>query len=289
MHSSSTTTTDLAQAHQQEVKAGERFLFGANWARFLALLDEKRIQTSMAALQEFLGVQRLDGKSFIDIGSGSGLSSLAARRLGARVHSLDYDADSVACTQALRDRFYPGDPLWTVERASVLEAQSLPHQQHWDVVYSWGVLHHTGQMWKACENAAALVAPGGKLFIAIYNDQRWASVAWLRTKQLYNALPPALRFLVVLPCTALLWGPKLVRDTFLHGNPLKSWRAYSREGQRGMSPWYDIIDWVGGLPFEVAKPEEMLDFHRARGFNLVKLASTGGRLGCNQFVFERQA
>ena len=279
----------MASQHLQEVKSGERFSFGANWARFLALLDEKRIQGSVAALQEFLGVDRLEGKTFIDLGSGSGLSSLAARRLGARVHSLDYDAESVACTQALRERFYADDPLWTVERASVLEAQSLPHQQRWDIVYSWGVLHHTGQMWLACENAAALVAPGGKLFIAIYNDQRWVSAAWLRIKQFYNVLPPALRWLVVLPCTALLWGPKIVKDTFAHGNPLKSWNAYSTQGQRGMSPWYDIIDWVGGLPFEVAKPEAMLDFHLARGFKLTKLMTCGGGLGCNQFVFERQA
>jgi 2-polyprenyl-3-methyl-5-hydroxy-6-metoxy-1,4-benzoquinol methylase len=278
----------LAAQHQIEVEDKERFGFGANWKRFLTLLDERRVDAGVASLQFFLDVTDLKGKSFLDIGSGSGLFSLAARRLGARVHSLDYDADSVACTEGLRQQFHAGDPLWTTTQGSVLVNETLPPAASFDIVYSWGVLHHTGNMWLACENAAARVAPGGKLFIALYNDQGWGSKAWLRTKQLYNALPPALRFLVLWPAMARLWGPTLVRDTVTKGNPLATWRNYAKVMGRGMNPWYDAIDWVGGLPFEVATPEKVVDFHRQRGFVLTHIRTLGSGLGCNEFVFERR-
>src|SRR5687768_336406 len=160
------TVTD---AHATEVALGERFEFGSNWARFLTVLDESRIVLAERALQDMLQRSRLDGLSFLDIGSGSGLSSLAARRLGARVHSFDYDPQSVACTSELRRRYFPADPNWVVEQASVLDADVVRRVGTFDIVYSWGVLHHTGGMWRALDHAAIPVAPGGKLFIAIYN------------------------------------------------------------------------------------------------------------------------
>jgi 2-polyprenyl-6-hydroxyphenyl methylase/3-demethylubiquinone-9 3-methyltransferase len=55
-----------------------------------------------------------------------------------------------------------------------------------------------------------------------------------------------------------------------------------------MSVWYDLVDWVGGYPFEVAKPEEVFDFYRKRGFELSRLKTSGGGLGCNEFVFIRK-
>jgi hypothetical protein len=54
-----------------------------------------------------------------------------------------------------------------------------------------------------------------------------------------------------------------------------------------MSPWRDLIDWVGGYPFEVAKPEAILDFYLRRGFTLKRLVTCGGSLGCNEYVFVR--
>jgi len=80
------------------------------------------------------------------------------------------------------------------------------------------------------------------------------------------------------------WGRRTVKD-FLLLRPFSTWRTYSVE--RGMSPWRDVVDWVGGYPFEVAKPEEILDFYRSRNFKLVKLKTCGGSSGCNQFVFRR--
>ena len=140
-----------------------------------------------------LDIDSLEGRSFIDIGSGSGLFSLAARRLGARVHSFDYDPHSVACTAELRKRYFSNDGEWKVEEASVLDQKYLESLGTFDVVYSWGVLHHTGQMWQALENVHRLVAPGGKLFIALYNDTGSQSSRWTWLKKTYNRLPSVLK------------------------------------------------------------------------------------------------
>lgn len=263
----------------------DRFEFGENWTRFLRLLTEERIAAAERSLTEWLGMSDLAGKRFLDIGSGSGLFSLAARRLGARVHSFDYDVQSVACAEELKHRYYPDDERWTVARASVLDADYVRSLGTFDVVYSWGVLHHTGDMWRALERAALAVAPGGLLFVAIYNDQGRASRTWTAVKRIYNRLPRALRFLILWPAFVRLWGPTLIRD-LARGRPLASWRHYGG-GARGMSPWRDVVDWVGGYPFEVAKPEQIFDFYRARGFVLTRLKTCGGGLGCNEFVFER--
>jgi hypothetical protein len=146
------------------------------------------------------------------------------------------------------------------------------------------VLHHTGAMWQALENAAHRVAPGGRLFIAIYNDQGRASRMWLSTKKAYNAMPSWARWLVLLPAFVRLWGPTTVRD-ILSGKPGRTWRSVKET--RGMDPWRDVVDWVGGLPFEVATPEAIFSFHKARGFVLDHMKTCAGGHGCNEFVFTR--
>ena len=156
---------------RQEVSVGERYEFGKNWQDFLRRLTPERIAEAEQSLRSMLRVDDLEGTSMLDIGSGSGLFSLAARRLGARVHSFDYDPQSVACTRLLRERFFDDDGEWTVEEGSVLDVDYLKSLGKFDLVYSWGVLHHTGAMWQALENAMLPVADGGRLFIAIYNTQ----------------------------------------------------------------------------------------------------------------------
>ena len=273
--------------HAIEIAHGERFQFGANWSRFLSVLDDERIRQAQESLTSMLEVSDLEGKSFLDIGSGSGLFSLAARMLGARVRSFDYDPQSVACTKELRRRYFNNDAAWQIEEGSALDADYVKSLGEFDVVYSWGVLHHTGEMWKALAHAQLPVGDRGKLFIAIYNDLGSRSRRWKWIKRTYNELPAAMKVPFALAVIAPEELKALARSLVLL-KPTDYFHRWTRYDQnRGMSRWHDIIDWVGGYPYEVAKPEEIFEFYRARGFQLTKLWCGNVGLGCNQFVFER--
>lgn len=267
--------------HSAEISNGERFKFGENWSRFLTLLNEQRINEAVKSLQSRLETASLEGRSFVDIGSGSGLFSLAARRLGATVHSFDFDPQSVACTQELKNRYYRNDDKWIVEQGSILDKNYLHKLGQFDVVYSWGVLHHTGDMWQALRNTVSLTKDNGWLFIAIYNDQGGPSRRWKNLKRLYNKYP-VIRPALILYTLLKQWTIAFIKD-ILKGAPFKSWREYIKD--RGMSPMVDVIDWIGGYPFEIAKPEEILDFCKNHGFELKQLSTCAGGLGCNEYVF----
>jgi 2-polyprenyl-6-hydroxyphenyl methylase/3-demethylubiquinone-9 3-methyltransferase len=67
----------------------------------------------------------------------------------------------------------------------------------------------------------------------------------------------------------------------------REWTDYRQ--RRGMNRWYDILDWVGGYPYEFATADEIFAFYRQRGFALVNMKCGGVGLGCNEFVFERRS
>ncbi|MFF3323426.1 class I SAM-dependent methyltransferase [Streptomyces sp. NPDC002889] len=267
-----------------EVEQGKRFAFGRNWQEFSRLVDEDRIAAARESIVTALGTRDLTGRSFLDIGCGSGLFSLAAHQLGAKVHSFDYDSDAVVTTRQLRNRYAP-DSDWRVEHGSVLDPSLISRLGRFDIVYSWGVLHHTGALWEALDNACGLVAPGGLLYVSIYNDQGLRSRAWRQVKRTYNSSGPALRSLLVTGSRMYLHTPG--RALALLKQARTGRRPAGGKGRRarGMSAQYDLIDWVGGYPFEVAAPEEVFRVGRRHGMELRHLKTCGGGLGCNEYVF----
>ncbi len=191
-------------------------------------------------------------------------------RLGAKVLSFDDDPTSVACTRELRRCFAPDDELLRVEQGSALYKEYLATLGQWDIIYSWGVPHHTGDLYGALENVVPLVAEGGILLIAIDNDQGGQSRRWHRMKRLYNTLPAPLH----MPYAIAVMGPRAARFlalSILSGKPggyFSGILHYADRSLRGMSYWHDLVDWIGGYPFEVAKPEAIFACYHYRGFRL---------------------
>jgi 2-polyprenyl-6-hydroxyphenyl methylase/3-demethylubiquinone-9 3-methyltransferase len=255
----------VASVQGQSVVASQRFAFGDNWRKFGVAVTEEQRQRARVSLELWLG--RLEGLTFLDIGAGSGLFAAAAEELGARITAFDFDP--------------AGE--W-IERGDVLDRDYMQSLGEFDVVYSWGVLHHTGRLWEALANACDAVAPAGRLFISIYNDQRWWSKVWRVVKRTYPRIPAPLRPLYVAVMIAPLEARTASKTILLRQNYFATWQDPL---DRGMNKWRDMVDWIGGYPFEVARPEEVFDFCRRRGFQLEKMKTQGGGHGCNQFLFRR--
>jgi SAM-dependent methyltransferase len=254
------------------------FDFGSNWKAFSAeRMDADRVEAASASLDELIGPGRLVGKSFLDVGCGSGLFSIAAARNGARsVHGFDLNATAIE-TSIRNARSFVGEgaTIPNFQQGSVLDQACLEQVGQYDVVYAWGSLHHTGAMWQAIRNAASLVAKDGLFVLAIYN-KHWTSPFWTHVKRTYNVSPRFLR--------------KMMNGVFGAAMYVAVW-AVARQNpmnkERGMDFWYDVVDWLGGYPFEVASADEIRDFLAPLGFELVNLATPRVPTGCNEFVFQR--
>lgn len=273
---------------------GNGYDFGSNWRSFIDhhLTDESR-QEALQSLPAFLQRDSLEGLTFVDVGCGSGLFSWAALKLGAkRIVSFDVNPNSVACCEQLRAD--EGEPEhWTVLDASILDEEAVRALGEFDVVYSWGVLHHTGRMWDAIENAAALVKPGGLMWIAIYNradgiglysDGRvGSSCFWEQEKIFYNRLPKVGQRAMDYAAASGMIAAYLLSGR----NPVQEIRQHNQN--RGMSWLVDIRDWLGGWPYEYASVEEIFSFVQKRlGYTLENVISTNS-LRNNEYLFRRPA
>jgi SAM-dependent methyltransferase len=259
------------------------FEFGENWRDYAKSVDQKRIDAAIEGLQR-LFPDGLSGKTFLDIGCGSGLHSLAALSLGAAsVTATDIDENSVETTHELLTKFAPG-AKWTATKISVFE-MSPAQTGTFDVVYSWGVLHHTGDMWRAIETAAALVKPGGLYSIAIYTKSPRYEF-WRKEKKFYKSSP---RFV-----QAILRA--VYMSAFLGFLPVTGWDPIgfvrNFKQNRGMNWSTSVHDWLGGYPYEAASPQEIhskltaLGFSNLRSFELDPEHGFWSE-GCSEYVSAR--
>jgi 2-polyprenyl-6-hydroxyphenyl methylase/3-demethylubiquinone-9 3-methyltransferase len=258
------------------------FSFGENWAKYLSGMAPEAAVQAQSSLQRSFAGRELAGESFLDLGCGSGLFSLCAHVLGAdKVVSVDVDPSSVACADGLR-KGSDAPERWIVRRGSVLDPEFVRSLGSFSRVYSWGVLHHTGAMWEALENAQSVVAPGGLLCVALYLEPRYVRVH-MALKRIYNRSPHWLRP-VIAAAFAFAW--LAARTARRKGNPISFVRSYG-EKSRGMSFFRDVDDWLGGLPCEFAEPEDVRAFLVTHGFR--EVAYTPGRPGGNsEYLFQRQ-
>jgi SAM-dependent methyltransferase len=253
-----------------------KFSFGENWSHYsVSHLDEGGLVRAEHSLRKLLQCDGLQGLSFFDVGCGSGVFSLAGVRLGVdRAVAIDTDEESLAVTRRNVEAFLEPQLRDAVQ---IRRGDILNPRPEWaggfDIVYAWGSLHHTGAMWQAVENAAACCAEGGRLVLAIYNHTVLSPV-WLRVKQLYHAAPPWMGWAMV----AILWATRCTARLVTGKDPFGS--------ERGMSVWYDAVDWLGGLPYEYAPHDRVVHFVMEHGFTWLGGTRTG-RSGCNEFVFRK--
>lgn len=277
-------THDLKQAENH-------FAFGRNWAEYAATITDGEIAEAQSALKRLLDGKTLAGARVLDIGSGSGLHSLAAIRLGAQgVTAVDIDADSAATTRAVLSRLAPGAD-WRVDEKSVFDLSPVGSNT-FDVVYSWGVLHHTGDMWQALRTAAAMVAPGGLFVFALYR-RVWMDWFWRREKRWYARASASSQA----KARALYVG--LFRVALLATGRRFSAYVANYRGNRGMSYYHDVHDWLGGWPYESVSAPEIARLMAELGFEAVRLPTRTGRVlgrdvglfgsGCDEYAYRRAA
>lgn len=268
------------------------FAFGENWSGFSEKIGADEIEEAKSALDRLIGAESIAGRRFLDIGCGSGLHSLAALLLGASdVVAVDLDPRSVETTERVLGRFAPVGAKFRVMRRSVLDLTPT-ELGTFDVTYSWGVLHHTGEMFGALDHAASLTAPGGLFAFALYRktwlcrfwtaEKRWYTSASLR-QQKWAQRAYAFLFRIALRLTGRNFGAYLA----------------NYKSKRGMDFYHDIHDWLGGFPYESISEREVFVFMTERGFEPVRRFVANERKvlgrqigifgsGCDEYVYSNK-
>lgn len=262
------------------------FRFGHNWQRFLATVTAESLAEAERAMARLFPGGELTGSRVLDVGSGSGLSILAALRLGASwVDGIDIDKQSAEASCALLDQHAVGGP-WSVQTKSVFDLDP-KRDGPYDVVHSWGALHHTGDMWQAIARAAAVVVPGGIFAVALYRRTPFCR-AWTAEKRFYSSAPESFQRAI-----AALFKAAFVTGLFITGrSPARYIAEY--KSRRGMSWEHDVHDWLGGYPYESAEPAAVIAFLDGLGFEMWRMfehpATAGGLFGshCDEFVARKR-
>jgi SAM-dependent methyltransferase len=265
-----------------------QFKFGRNWKAFSErALTIAKVEEARKDFAELFRGLDLRGRSFLDIGFGQGLTLLIAASSGARAVGCDIDP---LCAEVIRENqahyfaglsartpsILVGSILDDIFVAKLRTMSGHPAREGYDLVHAWGVLHHSGNMACAIRNAAALVTPGGHLVIAIYN-RHWTSPAWKGIKWLYNNSPFLIQRLLLKFFYPVIYLAKLLVT-----------RQDPRKQTRGMDFYYDLVDWIGGYPYEYATVEEIKALVESFEFRLQRLIPASVPTGCNQFVFAKQ-
>jgi len=270
--------------NQNLLEVESHFSFGENWAQYAQKIDEKRIEEAEKSLIRLVGRESIEGRTFLDIGCGSGLFSLAAVRLGCRrLLAVDLDPNSVQTTRKTLERYAPSGANWECRRISVFDLDP-SNVGTFDVVYSWGVLHHTGAMYDAIAKASKMVAPNGMLTLALYGKTPFCGL-WRVEKRIYSRAPK--------------WVQKVMESVYievvrlrlaLKGESLKK-RREEYWKQRGMDMYHDTRDWLGGYPYESISPGEAMSYLHKLGFEPIRsfVSPCIGLLGtgCDEYSFTK--
>jgi 2-polyprenyl-3-methyl-5-hydroxy-6-metoxy-1,4-benzoquinol methylase len=253
------------------------FNFAKNWDEYSdEVLDQARIDVAIQSLKKLLCRETLKGSSFLDVGCGSGLFSIAASQMKATpVIGIDINPGCIEVSERNRIKLAQGSRVQFTQ-LSALDNAGLEQLGHFDIVYAWGSLHHTGSMWEAIRLVGQRVAPGGTYILAIYN-QHFTSPIWRVIKRLYNRVPSTIQKAMVLFFAVIIY---LAKFAVTFRNPLHK--------ERGMDYWYDVIDWIGGYPYEYGTPKVVRAFVERQGFRQVSFFPASVPTGCNEFVFERR-
>lgn len=251
--------------------------FGRNWRSYTQIIDDRAIDGAKIGLSRLAPSEIIEGARFLDIGCGSGIHAVAATMLGADVTAIDRDEQAVRTARAL---FAHYGLVGNVSRRSVFEIEL----GRFDIVYAWGSLHHTGDLWRALDRACSHVGPGGLLIVAVY-DHTPLCRAWQIEKRMYSRLPPWARAL-----PRALFGSALLARLALSSKRSPREILASYWTKRGMDFWHDVDDWLGGYPYQSATNAEVIRFARARGFRLSDRSSTKRTIGlfgagCCEYVF----
>tara|TARA_B100000212_G_scaffold341648_1_gene325464 strand:+ start:4557 stop:5399 length:843 start_codon:yes stop_codon:yes gene_type:complete len=274
---------------EREVKRGNRFRFGENWTNFIKeTLDENTINGARDSTQFALKKAGLsfENLNIIDIGCGSGLFSLVALRLGAKhVTCFDYDPDSVNCTRDLLNSQEFSEADFTCMEGDILDKKFIKTLGKFDLVYSWGVLHHTGNLNRAIRNAAELVGDKGSLFVALY-QQTFLDYFWKIEKKLYSRSNQTIQSII-----SYLWITKTKISFAAKGLSFEE-MVSSYKSKRGMNYYKNVHDWLGGYPYEGISPKNYINLISSLGFKESYLSLPGKywslSSGCNEYIFMKK-